>query len=114
MARAIQGEEFIVTIETVETNRIVAELVREKLPAAELADVMESSSYEKMSTKRLDSSKKSKFEMPNLGNATPEGLADMLGELREKMSNDKKLEELYKEKLKVAFRKQDQEDKKDD
>jgi hypothetical protein len=49
-------------------------------------------------TPRLDGSKPA-FVMPNFENATVTGLIDMLGECRERMKDDKKLEGLIKTRL---------------
>lgn len=103
MAAPITGEEFFAVTEEKTRTGISADLARQLLTPEQIASISTTTSYVEVSCKRLDSSKKPEFTIPNLSNATPKGLTDMLGQTREEISQLKKLEKVYKEALLVYF-----------
>lgn len=54
-------------------------------------------------TERKDKAKALPFKMPELANATDMGLVDMLGQTRERIKHDKKLEGVYKAALEARL-----------
>lgn len=96
----INGENF--SLAMTEQNRVTikADRVREELAEEpdRLARCAVESKVAQIKTTRIRG-KKADFVMPNFANATPSGLVDMLGEVREQMADLKKLEGLYKEAL---------------
>lgn len=106
----VKGEVFIGTIEEVNQERISSDKVKEFLSADDLKQVINEVSFEQLKITRI-SGKKTDFVMPNLDNATISGLLDQIGELREKMKDDKKLEGILKTALdaRLLERKKEQE-----
>jgi len=94
----IKGEDFVLTVTSSPVVRISSTLVKEMF--AHDAKMLKALSTESvtvtMKTPRVNG-KKANFVMPNLANATPGGLVDMLGKVREEMKDLKKLEGIYKE-----------------
>ena len=113
MAKSIEGEDFLVTIEGSTQNRISTEKVKELLTPEQLEQVMQSIDITTMRSTRRDASKKPKFVLPNTDNLTPAGLTDMLGDVRERIGLLKKEEELYKEMLKAHLRREEYKEQKD-
>lgn len=98
MAEPIKGEKFVLNETTTPRVTISADLVREhfaKDPET-LAKLTSTTEVTAVKTTRISGEKK-KFVMPNLANATPGGLVDMLGEVREEKKDLEKLEGIYKE-----------------
>lgn len=102
----VNGEEFTVTFIAVDQDRINSEAVRELLTPEQLKTVMKTISFEQIKTTR-HKGEKPKFQMPNLENATPTGLVDLLGQTREQIKDLEKLEGIYKEALKARLDKKD-------
>lgn len=103
-----KGEEFDTQITTVTQERLDGDAVKmlldEMLQKGHItneqkAACFKSIKFRTISTKRIDPSKAPPFSMPNLSNATPAGLIDMLGNVRENAKTLKKLEGIYKTKL---------------
>ncbi len=78
---------------------VLAEVITEKESQACFKEI----SFTTIKTARKDSSKKPKFIPPNLKNATPVGVVDMLGGVREKKKDLEKEEEIYKDWLKTQI-----------
>jgi len=80
---------------------LLARLVlAEKITEAEAAGCFKEISFETIKTARKDKAKKSKFVPPNLANATPSGVVDMLGLVREKTKDLEKEEGILKDWIK--------------
>lgn len=105
--QSIKGEQFTATFEQVSQDRISSDKVREILPPEDLPKVIQTVSYTQIKSKRFSGDKPA-FQMPNLSNATPEGLADMLGEVREQIKDLQKLEGIYKQALEARVRAQEE------
>lgn len=101
-----KGEVFMLEVLKVLQDRISSDEVRALLSVEDLRKVTKTISMEQMKTKRYVG-EKADFKMPNLANATPEGVIDMLGEVREQMKGLEKLEGIYKEWLKAWLREEE-------
>ena len=99
----IQGEKFVANKTTSTQERISSDAVREVLTPEQLKRVINVLDVTQLRVTRI-SGEKAKFKMPNLSNATKEGLVDMLGEVREQMADLKKLEGIYKEALEARLK----------
>lgn len=95
----IRGENFEGVQTEVNQERLDTDSVRAILTPDQLEACTKTLSFTQIKVERKDKSKKPKFQMPNLANATPEGLMDMLGDVREQMKDLKKLEGIYKDAL---------------
>lgn len=97
MAGPINGEEFSMTLTTTKPMKLSQDLVKEhfKNDPQTLASFYKESVVHTMKSTRIKG-EKAKFTMPNLANATPGGLSDMLGKVREEIKDLKKLEGIYK------------------
>ena len=93
-----RGEKFEMMTSTVLQDRINSDAVRELLSPEDVLKVTKTIEMTQVKTSRY-AGEKAKFVMPNLSNATPEGLVDMLGELREAKKDLEKLEGIYKNAL---------------
>lgn len=93
-----KGEKFEMMTSEVVQVRLDNDKVKEILTAAQLKECSKEVRFMQIKTVRYEGSKP-KFKMPNFANATPEGLTDMLGEVREQIKDLQKLEGLYKEAL---------------
>lgn len=94
----IRGEMFEAMSSETAQDRIDSSKVRALLTQEQLDTVMKTITFTTVKTSRY-SGEKAKFTMPNLANATPEGLVDMLGEVREQIKDLQKLEGIYKDAL---------------
>jgi len=104
MPNEIKGEQFVGTMSQEEQVRLDTETVKSMLTPAQIIEASRTIRFAKISTKRLDITKKAKFKLPaNMENFTPQGLIDMLGDAREKAAILKKEEKLYKEMLAQHF-----------
>ena len=99
----MSGEDFDMIVIHVTQDRLDGDKVRELLAPEDLKKVYKTISFKTIKCARRDPKRKPKFKMPNLGNATPEGLVDMLGKVREEMADLKKLEGIYKEALEARL-----------
>lgn len=90
----VAGEKFEAMIVEVSQDRLDNDKVRSTLTAQQLLECTKTITFSQTKLNRI-SGKKSEFRMPNLANATPEGLVDMLGDIREQMKDLKKLEGIY-------------------
>lgn len=100
----VKGEKFSIDIIEGAQERIDSEKVRELLGPTKVLEVTKNIPTETVKTTRISGSKP-EFRIPILDNLTPEGIADLLGTIREQMANDKKLEGIYKDKLKALIKK---------
>lgn len=98
----ITGEKFTAKIITVHQDRVDTAAVKELL-GEDVKKVMKTISMEQLKCSRHSGEKRA-FRMPNLANATPEGLVDMLGDVREQIADLKKLEGIYKEALSARLK----------
>lgn len=89
----LNGETFSVNIEEVTQDRLNGETAKSYLTAEQLKAATNTIVFDQARTTRIKG-EKHKFVPPNLENATPVGLVDMLGDVREKM-NALKREEKY-------------------
>lgn len=104
MAYAI-GEKFIAEKSTSSQERISKDLAEANLTAEQLQSIKQVISVTQLRVKRKDGIEpKPEFQMPNLANATPGGLCDMLGDVREQIKDLQKLEGIYKEALEARIR----------
>lgn len=94
----IKGEKFEAMTVPVSQDRIDSNKVKELLTPEQLLGVVKTITFTQIKCAR-HTGEKPKFVMPNFGNATPEGLVDMLGEVREQIKDLQKLEGLYKDAL---------------
>lgn len=102
MATEIVGEKFTATISQVVQSRLNKDLVAEKLSAEDLAACHKEIEFPMIKSARKEG-KKPVFKTPNLSNFTPEGIADMLGDVRERIADLKKEEGVLKEALKARL-----------
>ncbi len=93
--RTKEGEFFTATIEHVYQDRLDGALVEQALGAVKFKACKKTIDFDMTKTKRKVG-KKRDFVNPNLANATASGLVDLLGQVREEMSDLKKLEGIYK------------------
>lgn len=111
MADGFKGENFLVTIERgIPTTRINADKVRALLSAEQITEVEVTTLSDKVTTTRLDSTKKDKFVPPDTTNMTPAGAADILGEVREQKNKLLREEEFWKQWLESYFQDQEKKD----
>lgn len=97
MVQVVYGEKYDAVLLQSSSTRIVADLVREMLTPEQVEKVSKTSDMNTLKTQlKKGAPKPEPFKTPNLSNATPEGLVDMLGEVREQMKTLKKLEGIYK------------------
>ncbi len=99
----LSGEDFEMLIQDVTQERLDSEKVRSLLTQEQLQQVYKTIEFKQFKTARKDKKKKPTFRMPNLANATPEGLVDMLGKVREEIKELQKLEGIYKETLQARM-----------
>lgn len=104
-----QGEHFIATVETTYPERVSAPAVREhfKNDPETLKTLITVGEQETLRVTRLGVKPKSTWKAPNLDNATPGGLADQLGDVREQIKELEKTEGFLKEALKARMRPND-------
>lgn len=100
MAEPIKGEKFVANVVASDRVTIVADKVRAYFvnDPKTLETLVNTTKVYQLKCSRLAGEKK-QFKMPDLSNATPGGLVDMLGELREEIADLKKLEGIYKSAL---------------
>ena len=103
-----KGETFELTITDEYQDRINADKVRALLTPEQVKQVTNTIQMKKLSTKR-HTGKKPDFVMPTLGNATLEGLVDMLGKTREEIKDLQKYEGIYKDAIKARMETGDEE-----
>lgn len=97
MVQVVKGEKYSAILLQSSTTRIVPDLVRQLLDPEQIEKVSKTSDINTLKTQLNNKAdKRPPFRPPNLSNATPEGLADMLGQVREEMKELKQLEGLYK------------------
>lgn len=99
------GEKFVVkripvVQERIVKDKVVALLKSLDIPLSQVQDVKE---FYQLKTTRIQKAEKPKFVIPDLRNMTQQGLIDILGELREKMSLLKKESEFYKQALAASY-----------
>lgn len=103
------GEDFSLKITTTKqvrlNNSAASDLLTELLEAGKITKAQHEACFNEITFPvyrftRLDKSKVRVFDLPDLGNATPEGLIDQLGHLKEEANRvTKKLEGVLKTKL---------------
>lgn len=98
----VQGEKFVATLMTITQDRIDADAVRATLTPEQLREVVRTIEMEQMRVKAI-LPEKTKFVAPSFANATPGGLADMLGDVKEQIKVLEKMEGLIKEALKARW-----------
>lgn len=101
-----RGEKYEAMTSEVSQDRIDADAVRALLSPEDVLKVTKTITFAQIKTNR-HTGEKPKFVMPNLANATPEGLVDMLGETREQIKDLQKLEGIYKEALQARLKTED-------
>lgn len=111
MSKEYNGEVFQLTINDVAQERLNTEKVKSKLTPAMLKECTDVVTFQQYRTKRLAGTKEA-FKMPNLENATPSGLIDMLGDVREQIADLKRLEGIYKTALEARLKKEEEDKKK--
>lgn len=99
----VTGESFEALVMKVTQERLDSEKIKELLDPEQLRSVTKVIEFAQIKCNRINGDKP-KFKVPNLANATPEGLVDMLGEVREQMKDLKKLEGIYKEALEARMK----------
>jgi hypothetical protein len=102
----MRGEVFEARITEVNQDRLDNNAVKELLTEEQLKSVTKTISFKQMRVTRI-SGEKPEFKMPNLDNATPEGLVDMLGDIKEQIKDLEKLEGIYKTALEARMEDQD-------
>ena|ERR1700740_3231598 len=90
------AEHFKMSYTYIPTSRFDQNLAKQYLTTEQIAACYVDGGYAKYSTVRNDKAKKPKFTPPNLSNVTLTGAIDILGDIREKKAELKKLEGLYK------------------
>lgn len=93
-----KGEFFEMMTVPVVQVRLDSDKVKETLTAEQLKACSKEIKYDQVKTSRVNG-KKRDFVMPNLANATPGGLVDMLGDVREQIKDLQKYEGIYKDAL---------------
>lgn len=110
----IEGEEFELSSTNTTQMRLDTDYVKELIEELQLQGKItieqklacfKDIPIETIRTNRKDAEKKLKFVPPSLTQATPSAVVDFLGNIRERMANDKKEEGIYKEWLKSHFKK---------
>lgn len=92
------GENFSLNVTSQTQVRLDNDKVKALLTAEQQKECSKEIHMTVMKTTRINGQKRD-FVMPSLANATPEGLVDMLGEVREQINDLKKYEGIYKEAL---------------
>ena len=99
----INGEFFTVNVTRQTQVRLDSDAVKALLTEEQLRQCSKEISFDVMKTTRT-TGKKRDFVMPNFANATPQGLADMLGDVREQIKDLQKYEGMYKEALSARIK----------
>lgn len=99
---SVQGEKYMFKQLTVVQDRLDTAAVRDLLSPEDLRNVTTTITMTQLKGTALQKVA-TKFEMPSLANATPAGLADMLGDVREEIKVLKKLEGIYADALKARW-----------
>lgn len=99
------GEKFTVkripvVQERISKDKVVALLAKLEIPLKDVQDVKE---FFQLKTARIQKADKPKFTIPDLRNMTQQGLIDILGDLRERISLLKKEEGFYKQALAASY-----------
>lgn len=106
--RTYKGEKFEVTIIEVTQERFSQEKAKELLTDEQFESCKNVLEFEQLKAKRIDG-EKPKFEAPQLGNYTLEGLIDAIGKQKEERKDSEKLEKIYIEALKARLANQQSE-----
>lgn len=103
MTNEAKGEKFQVTEVTVNQERFSQEEAKKYMTTAQFEACKLPSSYVKLSCNRIQGTKP-EFKMPTLSNYTKQGLADQIGDIRERIKLLEKEEGIYVEALKARWR----------
>jgi hypothetical protein len=99
----IKGENFEAMIVEVNQDRLDNDKIRELLTPEQLLECTKTVTFNQIKCNRI-TGEKPKFKMPDLSNATPTGLVDMLGDVREQIKDLQKLEGIYKDALSARLK----------